>query len=63
MSAADRMDLAQTLKMLGRLNPGCNEYLWQRYVFGLDYPEMAIPQQTTPASILMPQADIGSSAW
>jgi RNA polymerase sigma factor (sigma-70 family) len=53
MSAADRMDLAETLKVLARLKPGCDEYLWQRYVFGLDYEEMATPEQITPASMRM----------
>jgi RNA polymerase sigma factor (sigma-70 family) len=53
MSAADRMDLAQTLKKLARLKPGCDEYLRQRYIFGLDYAEMAAPEETTPASMRM----------
>lgn len=53
MSAADRLDLQHTLKMLARVKPDCDEYLWQHYVFGLDYAEMAAQRQATADSVRM----------
>jgi RNA polymerase sigma factor (sigma-70 family) len=53
MSAADRMDLRQILKMLARTKPDCDEYLWQHYVFGLDYTEIAAQRQATPDGVRM----------
>ena len=41
MSAADRHDLETVLQMLDASNPECREYLWQHYVMGVDYGEIA----------------------
>ena len=53
LSGADRHDLAQTLKLLARAKPECEEYLWQHYVFGLDYAEIAAQKQVSYDSVRM----------
>jgi DNA-directed RNA polymerase specialized sigma24 family protein len=53
MSAADRHDLAHVLKLLARMKPECVEYLWQHYVFGLDYAEIAAQKQVSYDSVRM----------
>lgn len=41
MSDADRVDLQDALKLLDAAKPECSEYLWQHYVLGFDYAEIA----------------------
>jgi RNA polymerase sigma factor (sigma-70 family) len=53
LSAADRHDLEYALKMLARSKPECREYLWNHFVFGLDYGEIAQEQQLSYDSVRM----------
>lgn len=41
LSAADKHDLDYAMKLLTASKPECREYLWQHYVLGLDYAEIA----------------------
>ena len=41
LSAEDRIDLEHALKLLAEAKPECAEYLWQHFVLGLDYSELA----------------------
>jgi RNA polymerase sigma factor (sigma-70 family) len=41
LTAADRHDLDYAMKLLTASKPECYDYLWQHYVFGLDYAEIA----------------------
>ena len=41
MSAADRLDLAHAMKLLAASKPECYDFLWQHYVIGLDYRDIA----------------------
>ena len=41
LSAADRHDLYYALRLLASSKPECRDYLWQHYVVGLDYAEIA----------------------
>lgn len=41
LSAADKHDLEYAMQLLTASKPECREYLWKRYVFGLDYAEIA----------------------
>lgn len=41
LSAADRIDLEYALKLLAESKPECTEFLWQHFVLGLDYSELA----------------------
>jgi RNA polymerase sigma factor (sigma-70 family) len=41
LSAADRHDLEYAMNLLRNANPECFDFLWQHYVFGLDYGEIA----------------------
>jgi RNA polymerase sigma factor (sigma-70 family) len=53
MSAADRMDLAHILKLLARFKPECEEYLWQHFIFGLGYAEIAALKDMSYDSVRM----------
>lgn len=44
MSAADRHDLEYALKLLDGSKPECRGYLWNHYVIGFDYGEIAEEQ-------------------
>jgi RNA polymerase sigma factor (sigma-70 family) len=44
LSPADRHDLEYAMKLLTRSKPECYEYLWNHFVFGLDYAEIAEEQ-------------------
>jgi RNA polymerase sigma factor (sigma-70 family) len=44
LTAADRHDLEYALKLLDGSKPECREYLWNYYVIGLDYGEIAEEQ-------------------
>jgi RNA polymerase sigma factor (sigma-70 family) len=41
ISPSVRLDLEYVLNMLTRSKPECYELLWQHYVFGVDYAEIA----------------------
>jgi RNA polymerase sigma factor (sigma-70 family) len=41
LSAADRIDLQYALDLLTQSKPECRDLLWQHFVFGLDYAEIA----------------------
>ncbi len=41
MTAAVRDDLEYALNLLDRSKPECRDYLWNHYVFGFDYGEIA----------------------
>lgn len=45
LSPADRHDLDYALKLLASAKPDCLEYLWNHYVVGLDYGEIAETEQ------------------
>lgn len=53
LSAGDRHDLEHILKRLTRSKPECHEYLWNHFVFGLDYAEIAEQQQASYDSVRM----------
>jgi len=53
LSAADRIDLAHSLKLLARFKPDCGEFLWQHYVFGLDYAEIAAQKEMSYDGVRM----------
>jgi RNA polymerase sigma factor (sigma-70 family) len=41
LSAEDRMDLEYAMNLLAESKPECRDFLWQHFVFGLDYSELA----------------------
>ena len=41
LSPADKHDLEYAMNLLTASKPECRDYLWQHYVFGLDYAEIA----------------------
>lgn len=41
VSAGDRDDLEYAMKLLTASKPDCYDYLWQRFVFGMEYGEIA----------------------
>jgi len=41
LSAGDRHDLEYAMNLLATSKPDCGSYLWQHYVLGLDYGEIA----------------------
>jgi RNA polymerase sigma factor (sigma-70 family) len=41
LSVADKMDLVDAMQMINMANPECYDFLWQHYVVGLDYGEIA----------------------
>lgn len=41
LSPADRHDLEYALQLLTNSKPECRDYLWQHFVFGMDYREIA----------------------
>ena len=47
LSAADKHDLEYAMQLLGASKPECRDYLWQYYVLGLDYAEIAEEQKIT----------------
>jgi RNA polymerase sigma factor (sigma-70 family) len=53
LSAADRHDLDYALKLLTRSKPECRDYLWNYFVQGLDYAEMAAQEQLTSNNVRM----------
>ena len=53
LSAADKQDLDYAMKLLTASKPECREYLWQHYVLGLDYAEIAEQEKLTYDSARM----------
>jgi len=41
LSPGDRLDLDYAMKLLTNSKPECHDYLWQHFVFGLKYAEIA----------------------
>ena len=53
LSAADKHDLEYAMKLLAASKPECRDYLWQRYIFGLDYAEIAEEQNLSYDNVRM----------
>ena len=53
LSAADKHDLDYAMKLLTASNPECRDYLWQHYVLGLDYAEIAEEQKLSYDNVRM----------
>ena len=53
LSAADKHDLDYAMKLLAASKPECRDYLWQHYVLGLDYAEIAQEQKLTYDNVRM----------
>jgi len=53
LSPEDRLDLQHALKILGEAKPECSELLWQHFVIGLDYSELAEERQSSYDSTRM----------
>src|ERR1017187_8920223 len=53
MTAADRHDLEYALNLLDRSKPECRDYLWQHYVIGFDYGEIAEEQNLNYDNVRM----------
>jgi len=47
LSAADKHDLEYALNLLASSKPECRDYLWNHFVLGLDYAEIAEEQNLT----------------
>ena len=53
LSPADRLDLEYAMKLLTASKPECFDYLWQHFVFGLAYGEIAEQQSLSYDSVRM----------
>ena len=53
LSPADRLDLEYAMKLLSASKPECFDYLWQHFVFGLAYGEIAEQQSVSYDSVRM----------
>jgi len=53
MTAADRHDLEYALKLLDGSKPECRDYLWNHYVIGFDYSEIAEEQNLNYDNVRM----------
>lgn len=53
MTAADRHDLEYALKLLDGSKPECRDYLWNHYVIGFDYGEIAGEQNLNYDNVRM----------
>ena len=53
MTAADRHDLKYALKLLDSSKPECRGYLWNHYVIGFDYGEIAEEQNLNYDNVRM----------
>jgi DNA-directed RNA polymerase specialized sigma24 family protein len=53
MTAADRHDLEYALKLLDGSKPECRDYLWNHYVIGFDYGEIAEEQNLNYDNVRM----------
>jgi RNA polymerase sigma factor (sigma-70 family) len=53
LSAEDRLDLEYAMKLLAASKPECSEFLWQHFVLGLDYSELAEERNISYDSVRM----------
>jgi RNA polymerase sigma factor (sigma-70 family) len=53
VTAADRHDLEYALNLLAKSKPECREYLWNHYVIGFDYSEIAEEQNLNYDNVRM----------
>ena len=53
LTAADRHDLEYALKLLDSSKPECRDYLWNHYVIGFDYGEIAEEQDLNYDNVRM----------
>ena len=53
MTAADRHDLEYALKLLDSSKPECRNYLWNHFVIGFDYGEIAEKQNLNYDNVRM----------
>jgi len=53
LSAENRLDLQHALKILAEAKPECSEFLWQHFVLGLDYSELAEERQMSYDNVRM----------
>ena len=53
LTAADRHDLEYALNLLDRSKPECRGYLWNHYVIGFDYAEIAGEQNLNYDNVRM----------
>ena len=53
LTAADRHDLEYALNLLDRSKPECRDYLWQHYVIGFNYGEIAEEQNLNYDNVRM----------
>lgn len=53
LSPADKLDLDYALGLLIRSKPACYDYLWNHYVIGLDFSEIAEEQNLTKDNVRM----------
>ncbi len=53
LTAADRHDLEYALKLLDNSKPECRDYLWNHYVTGFDYGEIAEEQNLNYDNVRM----------
>ncbi len=53
LTAADRHDLDYALKLLDRSKPECRDYLWNHFVIGFDYAEIAEEQNLNYDNVRM----------
>ncbi|MGP8201158.1 MAG: RNA polymerase sigma factor [Limisphaerales bacterium] len=53
LTAADRHDLEYALKLLDSSKPECRDYLWNHYVTGFDYGEIAEEQNLNYDNVRM----------
>ncbi len=53
LTAADRHDLEYALRLLDSSKPECRDYLWNHYVIGFDYREIAEEQNLNYDNVRM----------
>jgi RNA polymerase sigma factor (sigma-70 family) len=53
LSAEDRLDLEHAMKLLLEAKPECRDFLWQHFVIGLDYSELAEERQMSYDNVRM----------
>jgi RNA polymerase sigma factor (sigma-70 family) len=53
LSVADKIDLQDAMKALAAANPECHNYLWQHFIFGRKYDEIAVEEGLTNDAVRM----------
>lgn len=53
LSAADRLDLREAVKLLAAAKPGCDDYLWKYFVDDLDYDDIAAEENISDNAMRM----------